>query len=252
MAAVPVRASNQCTTLAGLGDALSQMTALALQHEAPVDEVVRLPFGTRFETAGMTDDPEVSRSTSLADYLGWRLDADYLSPHARAQVGLPDSRTSASLNHNRSDMGGYPRMGRAQRGKERPLCWPWPCWGAPAWGPGLWRAWRARGVPLAADVCLTTATAVVEDDPALMSLGRRSTDGGNRPERRDGIVRSHAGWRGRSRGRFVARCAQVEPVEQHTGPFGKQGTRVLPLPPVRACHAKVTASRRCAGSRDSM
>src|SRR5688572_27724620 len=51
---VVLTVGKQGSTLSGLGKMLSQMTSLALQHQAAVVDVVRLLIGTRFEPAGMT------------------------------------------------------------------------------------------------------------------------------------------------------------------------------------------------------
>jgi ribonucleoside-diphosphate reductase alpha chain len=75
------------STLAGLCEALSLMTSLALQHQVPLVDVIRRLINMRFEPAGLTDDTDIPHATSLADYLGRRL-ADYLDTTARCGLGL--------------------------------------------------------------------------------------------------------------------------------------------------------------------
>lgn len=84
----------QGSTLAGLADALSQMISLALQYHTPLVEVVERLVNMRFEPAGFTADPDVPTAGSIADYLGRRLSADYLTSAERERLGLTGSRTA--------------------------------------------------------------------------------------------------------------------------------------------------------------
>ena len=80
--------AKQGSTLAGLCETLSLTTSLALQHHVPVAAVVRRLVNMRYEPSGLTGDADVPVATSLSDYLGRRLAADYLSPDERADLGL--------------------------------------------------------------------------------------------------------------------------------------------------------------------
>jgi ribonucleoside-diphosphate reductase alpha chain len=71
-----------------MADALSQMMSLALQYRTPLVEVVERLINMRFEPAGMTTDPDVPTSASVADYLGRRLATDYLSAADLTRLGL--------------------------------------------------------------------------------------------------------------------------------------------------------------------
>lgn len=84
-------AGKQGSLLAGLCEALSLMTSLALRHQVPLVDVVRRLVNMRFEPSGLTGDSDVPESTSLADYLGRRL-AEYLDPVSRAELGLDGGR----------------------------------------------------------------------------------------------------------------------------------------------------------------
>jgi ribonucleoside-diphosphate reductase alpha chain len=86
----------QGSTLGGLADALSQMISLALQYRTPLVEVVERLVNMRFEPAGFTTDPDVPMSASIADYLGRRLAADYLSAADNARLGLAASSSPSS------------------------------------------------------------------------------------------------------------------------------------------------------------
>lgn len=70
------------STLAGLCEAPSLTTSLALQHGVPLDDIVTRLSGMRYEPSGLTSDPDISRVTSLSDYLARRLAADYLTQTA--------------------------------------------------------------------------------------------------------------------------------------------------------------------------
>ena len=83
-----LKVSKQGSTLSGLCETLSLMTSLALQHQVPLIDVVRRLLNQRFEPAGYTADPEVPTAASIADYLGRRLAADYLTDDERDELGL--------------------------------------------------------------------------------------------------------------------------------------------------------------------
>jgi len=72
-----LRIGDHGSTLAGMTDAFSTAASLALQHGAPLAEIAEHLRGTRFEPAGQTDDPEITEATSLMDYTGRRLIADF-------------------------------------------------------------------------------------------------------------------------------------------------------------------------------
>ena len=78
----------QGSTLAGMCDAVSILASLALQHHAPVTDVVKRLANHRFEPAGITNDPDIPRATSLTDYVARRLAYDYLSPEQLVELGL--------------------------------------------------------------------------------------------------------------------------------------------------------------------
>ncbi len=85
-----IRAGKQGSTLAGLCEALSLTTSLALQHGVPLADIVTRLRGMQYEPAGLTSDPDVPRVTSLSDYLAQRLAADYLT-QPPAVVDLTDT-----------------------------------------------------------------------------------------------------------------------------------------------------------------
>lgn len=72
-----LRLGKQGSTLAGLAEAFSIVTSLALQYGVPLDLVVDRLRGLRFEPAGITDDADIPQATSVIDYVARRLEADF-------------------------------------------------------------------------------------------------------------------------------------------------------------------------------
>jgi len=72
-----LRMGKQGSTLAGLAEAFSIVTSLALQHGAPVDLITARLTGLRSEPAGPTDDRELPQASSVMDYVACRLAADF-------------------------------------------------------------------------------------------------------------------------------------------------------------------------------
>ena len=74
-----LRLGKQGSTLAGLAEAFSIVTSLALQHGVPLELIAARLRGLRFEPAGLTDDQEIPEATSVMDYVARRLAADFSS-----------------------------------------------------------------------------------------------------------------------------------------------------------------------------
>jgi ribonucleoside-diphosphate reductase alpha chain len=73
-----LRMGKQGSTEAGLAEAFSIVTSLALQHGVPLDLIVERLRLLRFDPAGATGDAEVPEATSIVDYLARRLAHDFL------------------------------------------------------------------------------------------------------------------------------------------------------------------------------
>ena len=82
------RSSKQGSTLAGIMDAFSISISYGLQYGVPLRDFVEAFTNTRFEPAGMTDDPDLRIATSILDYIFRRLAVDYLSFEERAELGI--------------------------------------------------------------------------------------------------------------------------------------------------------------------
>jgi ribonucleoside-diphosphate reductase alpha chain len=78
----------QGSTLAGVMDAFSIVTSVALQYGVPLETFVEKFTNMRFEPAGMTDDPDVRMAQSLMDYVFRRLALDHLDFDTRSFYGI--------------------------------------------------------------------------------------------------------------------------------------------------------------------
>jgi ribonucleoside-diphosphate reductase alpha chain len=88
VAGVMVRMAKQGSTLAGMMDAFSSTVTRGLQHGVPLEVLVADYVGTRFEPAGLTNDPEIKQAGSVMDYVGRRLALDHLPYDVRVGLGV--------------------------------------------------------------------------------------------------------------------------------------------------------------------
>jgi ribonucleoside-diphosphate reductase alpha chain len=80
--------SKQGSTLAGIMDALAKSISYGLQYGVPMRAFVEAFVNTRFEPAGMTDDPDIRIASSIVDYLFRRLGIEYLTAEERTELGI--------------------------------------------------------------------------------------------------------------------------------------------------------------------
>jgi ribonucleoside-diphosphate reductase alpha chain len=83
-----IRISKQGSTLAGIMDAFAISVSYGLQYGVPLRAYVETLTNTRFEPAGMTDDPDIRFASSLVDYIFRRLAVQYLTFEERAELGI--------------------------------------------------------------------------------------------------------------------------------------------------------------------
>jgi ribonucleoside-diphosphate reductase alpha chain len=83
-----LRISKQGSTLAGIMDAFAISVSYGLQYGVPLRVYVETLTNTRFEPAGMTDDPDLRIASSILDYIFRRLAVDYLSFEERAELNI--------------------------------------------------------------------------------------------------------------------------------------------------------------------
>jgi len=83
-----LKLGKQGSTLAGVMDAFSIATSIALQYGVPLEAFVSKFVNMRFEPAGLTDDPDIRMAQSIMDYIFRRLALDYLPYEDRAELGI--------------------------------------------------------------------------------------------------------------------------------------------------------------------
>jgi ribonucleoside-diphosphate reductase alpha chain len=76
------------STLAGIMDAFAISVSHGLQYGVPLEAFVEMFMNSRFEPAGMTDDPELRFATSLVDYIFRRLAVEYMAADRREALGI--------------------------------------------------------------------------------------------------------------------------------------------------------------------
>jgi ribonucleoside-diphosphate reductase alpha chain len=83
-----LKLGKQGSTLAGVMDAFSIAVSVGLQYGIPLESYVAKFTNTRFEPAGMTDDPDIRIAGSVMDYIFRRLALDHLPYEQRADLGI--------------------------------------------------------------------------------------------------------------------------------------------------------------------
>jgi hypothetical protein len=76
------------STGAGLLNGYAVALSLGLAHRVPLAELIRPGLGLLFAPSGHTDDPEIPRVRSPADYIARRLAIDWLPYEERAALGV--------------------------------------------------------------------------------------------------------------------------------------------------------------------
>ena len=109
----------QGSTLAGVMDAFSIVTSVALQYGVPLETFVEKFTNMRFEPAGMTDDPDVRMAQSLMDYVFRRLALDYLDFDTRSYMGIHSAEERARQLETGSYAPVVGRVGGGPRGGDR-------------------------------------------------------------------------------------------------------------------------------------
>ena len=77
--------------MAGVMDAFSIATSIALQYGVPLDEFVEKFIFTRFEPSGIVDHPNIKNATSVIDYVFRLLALEYLDRDDLVQVKRSES-----------------------------------------------------------------------------------------------------------------------------------------------------------------
>ncbi len=88
--------SKEGSTISGLMDAFATSISIALQYGVPLKVLVNKFTHTRFEPAGMTNNPEIRFAKSVVDYIFRYLGLKYLSKEDQDALGL--ARTTLENN----------------------------------------------------------------------------------------------------------------------------------------------------------
>ncbi len=80
--------SKEGSTISGLMDAFATSISIALQYGVPLRVLVNKFIHTRFEPAGMTNNPEIRFAKSVVDYIFRYLGLKYLSEEDQDAMGL--------------------------------------------------------------------------------------------------------------------------------------------------------------------
>jgi ribonucleoside-diphosphate reductase alpha chain len=91
-----LKLGKQGSTLAGVMDAFSIAVSVGLQYGVPLETYVQKFTNSRFEPAGMTDDPDIRMAQSMMDYIFRRLALDYLPYDVRSSYGIFTSAERAN------------------------------------------------------------------------------------------------------------------------------------------------------------
>jgi ribonucleoside-diphosphate reductase alpha chain len=83
-----LKVAKQGSTLSGIMDTFAIALSLGLQYGVPLKAFVEKFVNTRFEPAGMTDDPDLRIATSLVDYIFRRLAVVYMDENERRDMGI--------------------------------------------------------------------------------------------------------------------------------------------------------------------
>ncbi|NDC52279.1 MAG: vitamin B12-dependent ribonucleotide reductase, partial [Actinobacteria bacterium] len=95
-----LKLGKQGSTLAGVMDAFSIAVSIGLQYGVPLETYVQKFTNSRFEPAGMTDDPDIRMAQSMMDYIFRRLALDYLPFEQRSAMGLYTAAERAAALDN--------------------------------------------------------------------------------------------------------------------------------------------------------
>ncbi|MGA1117810.1 MAG: vitamin B12-dependent ribonucleotide reductase, partial [Candidatus Nanopelagicaceae bacterium] len=101
-----LKLGKQGSTLAGVMDAFSIAVSIGIQYGVPLETYVQKFTNSRFEPAGMTDDPDIRMAQSMMDYIFRRLALDYLPHDVRSAYGI----YSAAERANALETGEYAQV----------------------------------------------------------------------------------------------------------------------------------------------
>jgi ribonucleoside-diphosphate reductase alpha chain len=84
-----IRMAKEGSTISGLMDSFATAISLALQHGVPLKLLVDKFSHTRFEPSGWTGNPDISRASSIMDYIFRWLGRKFMAAPLPEQLSLP-------------------------------------------------------------------------------------------------------------------------------------------------------------------
>jgi ribonucleoside-diphosphate reductase alpha chain len=108
--------SKEGSTISGLMDAFATSVSIALQYGVPLKVLVNKFIHTRFEPAGMTNNPEIRFAKSIVDYIFRYLGLKYLSKEGQDALGL--ARTMTENNDSQAKLVEPPPRSEAESARE--------------------------------------------------------------------------------------------------------------------------------------
>ena len=97
-----VKMAKEGTVVSGLMDSLATVTSIALQFGVPLEVLVEKFAHTRFEPAGVTENPKIRFAKSIMDYIGRWLALTFLPPD-KQPTGKGMWHTTEQENGNNSN-----------------------------------------------------------------------------------------------------------------------------------------------------
>ena len=94
-----IKADKSGTTIAGLLDALSVTTSLALQSGVPLETLMDKWANMCFEPSGTTSDPKLPRVTSIVDAISQWLRIRYCGKEVRSCISTKEEGCDCSSLH---------------------------------------------------------------------------------------------------------------------------------------------------------
>lgn len=83
-----LKVAKQGSSLSGVMDGFAIAVSHGLQYGVPLASYCKAFMGTRFDPAGITDEPDIRMASSIMDYVFRKLAIEYLSPDERDLLGI--------------------------------------------------------------------------------------------------------------------------------------------------------------------
>lgn len=84
----------QGSSLQGIGDAWATTISIMLQYGVPLEDIVEQFMHVKFEPAGMTNDPQVPKASSVVDFVMRYLATRFLTEEKTSSLGIQMPRNT--------------------------------------------------------------------------------------------------------------------------------------------------------------